>query len=246
MSEDPSIFTSDRREPNRAAWSGTDWEAGTVQNVEITEDGLTPNSQPQSSGVPSGGVYYDFETGTLPSAVRGEGSIVNSVATESLFGQYSWLSNGGGIDDMAYVEIDGNTHDKMYFEAWWKNPLDVRVDFFEAHSAQNTISYDFFNDGSSYYHYDGSRHFLFQIDPNSWYRSEVYFDRLSNFFELEIYDTENALVASRSDGSAVDPDSPRNPMYGPGSRNDGGRLFIDEVFVIPEDYRGNAPVVSVP
>jgi hypothetical protein len=216
-----------------------------MENVGITEGGLTARLSSQSGSVPSGGVYLDFETGSLPTAVKGEGSIVNSISSKSFFGNYSWLSDGGGIEDMAYVEIDGSTHEKMYFEVWWRNPLDVRVDFFEAHSADDTITYDFFNDGSSYYHFDGTRRFLFHINSNQWYRSEVYFDRSSNLVEIEIYDTENGLVASRSDSSAFS-DVPDRSMYGPGSRNHGGRLFVDEIFVIPQDYRGNDPVVSMP
>lgn len=247
MTEEPSKFTSDRRRPHESSWRTTeDWMAGVVENVEITGGGLTGRSPVGSSNVPDGGVFYNFESGSLPAAVKGEGSIVNSVSTQSHFGNYSWRSDGGGRDDMAYVELDGESHDELYFEAWWRNPLDTRVDFFEAHSENDTITYDFFNDGSAYYHYDGRRRFLFNIDPASWYRSEVYFDRPSNYFELEIYDTENNLVASRSDSTAIVSDAPREPMFGPGSRNDGGRLFIDELFVIPEDYRGNPPVVSLP
>lgn len=247
MTEESSKFTSDRRRPHECSWrTADDWGAGTAKNVNLTEDGLTGRSSVNSGTALNGGIYYDFESGSLPPAVKGEGTIVNSISTQSRFGNYSWRSDSGGRDDMAYVEIDGNAHEELYFEAWWKNPLDTRVDFFETHSEGDTITYDFFNDGSAYYHYDGKRRFLFNIDPTSWYRSEVYFDRPSNYFELEIYDTGNNLVASRSDSTAIVSDAPRESMIGPGSRNDVGRLFVDELFVIPEDYRGNPPVVSIP
>lgn len=83
MSEKTSRFTSDRRTRREASWrSEGDWVAGVTENVNISDEGLVPISQPQ------GEILTDsFEDGNLSEYAvdstwgDGSASVIQSVET---------------------------------------------------------------------------------------------------------------------------------------------------------------------
>ncbi|CDK38125.1 LamG-like jellyroll fold domain-containing protein [Halorubrum sp. AJ67] len=65
MVDESSRFTSDRRTREEASWAAqADWDAGTVENVDVTVSGLVADPPVQAGEVPDSGVgRWNFDSG---------------------------------------------------------------------------------------------------------------------------------------------------------------------------------------
>jgi hypothetical protein len=110
MSDGECRFTSDRRGREEASWVGqADWEAGTVENVDVTTDGLVGRRPDQTGDVPASGTIADFESGNLDSWPIGELSEI-SLTTDSFAGTYAAEGIAGGSSYIVSDVGDGLDH----------------------------------------------------------------------------------------------------------------------------------------
>ena len=107
MSDKTSRFISDRRGREEASWGGqADWEAGTIENVDVTTDGLVGRDPAQTGDVPASGTIADFESGSLDSWPIGELSEI-SLTTDSFTGAYAAEGTAGGSSYIISAVGDG-------------------------------------------------------------------------------------------------------------------------------------------
>lgn len=110
MTDGSSRFTSDRRGREEASWGGqADWEDGTVENVDMTADGLVGRHPVQTEDVPASGTIADFESGNLDSWPTGELSEI-SLTTDSFAGTYAAEGTAGGSSYIVSDVGDGLDH----------------------------------------------------------------------------------------------------------------------------------------